>query len=141
MEYKEIFKDAKNLIDFQPEIGIILGSGLNEFANEVVNQRRVKYSDIKGLAQSTVEGHSGEFVVGEIEGKKVIIMKGRIHYYEGYTMEEVLTPLRIMCDLGIKTLIVTNAAGGVNLGLRPGCPLSPKYIPLHFAFQIPKQLL
>ena len=66
MEYKEIFKDAKSLIDFQPEIGIILGSGLNEFANEIENQRRVKYSDIKGLAQSTVEGHSGEFVVGEI---------------------------------------------------------------------------
>lgn len=120
MEYKDILKSVRNKIDINPELGIILGSGLNNYAENIENQKSLKYSDIEGFVDSTVKGHSGEYIYGELNGKKVICMKGRIHYYEGHPIGRVVLPLRIMLDLGIKTLIVTNACGGVNLEYRPG---------------------
>lgn len=106
--------------DVVPQIGLILGSGLGPLADEVSNATVISYNDVPHMPVSTVEGHSGEFVVGELEGKKVIAMKGRVHYYEGYTMQEVAFPTWIMRTLGATHLIVTAAAGGTNRSFTPG---------------------
>lgn len=100
--------------NFRPTVGAILGSGLGDFADSLTNPIVVAFSDIPGFPQSTVEGHQGQFVFGEKEGKQVVALKGRLHYYEGYDMQRVTLPVRIMALLGVKTLIVTNAAGGLN---------------------------
>jgi len=97
-----------------PEIGLILGSGLGVMADEVNNPITIPYSDIPHFPVSTVEGHSGELVIGDLEGKTVLVMKGRFHYYEGYSMKEVVFPVYVMKKLGIRHLLVTNAAGGMN---------------------------
>lgn len=119
-----MIKDAcefiKDRIKGTPEIGLILGSGLGSMADEVENRIVVKYSDIPNFPVSTVVGHAGQFVFGTLEGKKVIMMQGRFHYYEGYDMKTVTFPVRVMKMLGIDKLIVTNAAGGVNMDFRPG---------------------
>jgi purine-nucleoside phosphorylase len=106
--------------DVVPQIGLILGSGLGPLADEVLKPAVIPYHEIPHMPVSTVEGHSGEFVVGELEGKKVIAMKGRVHYYEGYTMQEVALPTWIMRTLGATHLIVTAAAGGTNRSFTPG---------------------
>ena len=116
-EAKE-FLDKK--IDFDLEIGLVLGSGLGILADEIENKIIIKYEDIPHFPVSTVEGHKGQFVVGDLEGRKVIAMQGRFHFYEGYTMEEITFPVRIMKELGIKNLLLTNAAGGVNEAYIPG---------------------
>ncbi len=103
-----------SLEDRVPKIGIILGSGLGGFVEELENQRAVSYSEIEGFVQSTVEGHSGKFIVGEIDGVTTIAMQGRVHFYEGYSMEDVVLGVRVMALMGVEYLIVTNAAGGVN---------------------------
>lgn len=103
-----------------PEIGLILGSGLGVLADEIENPIRVSYADIPNFPISTVAGHAGKLVFGELQGKQVVAMQGRFHFYEGYTMEKVTFPVRVMKLLGVKTLIVTNAAGGVNESFRPG---------------------
>ncbi|TSB46569.1 purine-nucleoside phosphorylase [Alkalicoccobacillus porphyridii] len=97
-----------------PEIGLILGSGLGVLADEIENPVKLPYEDIHNFPVSTVEGHAGQLVAGTIAGKQVIAMQGRFHFYEGYTMEEVVFPVRVMKQLGVKQLIVTNAAGAVN---------------------------
>ncbi len=102
-----------------PEIGIILGSGLGEIAEEI-NGISIPYSDIPGFNSSSVHGHEGKLVIGELCSKTVVAMQGRLHYYEGNTLAEVVYPLRIMKLLGIEKLIVTNAAGGVNTNFIPG---------------------
>ncbi len=99
--------------DFRPEIGIILGSGLGEFADEHCDYA-IFYSDIPNFLKSTVKGHKGRLVFAEIEGKKVVMMQGRNHYYEGHSMAEITYPIKVMRRLGVETLILTNAAGGVN---------------------------
>ena len=104
--------------DFVPEIGIILGSGLGEFADEY-NDIAISYSDIPNFIKSKVEGHKGRLVFAEIEGKKVVMMQGRNHFYEGYSMADVTYPVKVMKKLGVKTLILTNAAGAVNESFRP----------------------
>ena len=104
---------------FEPEIGIILGSGLGDFADEY-NQISISYSDIPGFEKSQVQGHKGKLVFAEINGKKVVMMQGRYHFYEGYTMQTVTYPVKIMKKLGIKILIITNAAGAVNKNFTPG---------------------
>ncbi|MCL1965367.1 MAG: purine-nucleoside phosphorylase [Firmicutes bacterium] len=102
------------------EVGLILGSGLgNSFASLDVHGV-LSYKDIPGFPIPTVPGHNGEWVCGSLHGKRVAVMRGRFHYYEGYDIEEVVLPVRVMLRLGVKTLIVTNAAGGVNTGFVPG---------------------
>lgn len=97
-----------------PEIAIILGSGLNNLAELFENKTIIDYKDIPGFPISTVVGHKGRFVIGELSGKRVLAMQGRFHFYEGNPMEDVVLPVRVMKILGIKQLIVTNAAGAVN---------------------------
>lgn len=116
----EIVNVVKKNISIQPEIGMILGSGLNGLADSVQNPVHIPYSDLPNFPTSTVHGHVGRFVIGELEGKPVIVMQGRIHYYEGYTMGEVTLPVRVMHRLGVHSLFVTNAAGGVNENFVPG---------------------
>lgn len=102
------------------EIGIILGSGLGGYAETIERAVKLPYSEIPGFPQSTVEGHVGQFVCGMLHGKRVIMMQGRFHYYEGYSMKDVTLPVRVMQKIGVTTLIVTNACGGVNLSFAPG---------------------
>ncbi len=106
--------------DFVPEIGLVLGSGLGDFADKITPAAIIDYNEIDGFPISTVAGHKGRFVFGYIEGKKVVAMQGRVHYYEGYPIQDVVMPTRIMGLLGIKKIILTNAAGGVNYSFRPG---------------------
>jgi len=104
----------------ETDTALILGSGLSYLAEEMENRQFVKTSDIPNYPKSTVLGHMGEIVVGTIENKRIIIMSGRVHYYEGYTMEDVVYPIRVLHALGVKNLILTNAAGGINKGFVPG---------------------
>ena len=109
------------LNDFQPEAGIILGSGLGFFADEAIeNPQAIPYEEIPEFPRSTVEGHKGQFVYGTLNGKSVLCMQGRFHFYEGYSMDQVVMPVRIMAKLGVKQLFVTNAAGGINTTFKPG---------------------
>lgn len=100
--------------NFNPEIGIILGTGLGGLVNEINIEHSLNYQDIPHFPVSTVEGHQGRLIFGTLAGKKVMAMQGRFHYYEGYTMQEVTFPVRVMKFLGIKHLVVSNASGGVN---------------------------
>ncbi|SDI30357.1 purine-nucleoside phosphorylase [Natribacillus halophilus] len=102
------------------DIGLILGSGLGDLADEVEAGVRIAYEDIPGFPTSTVEGHAGRLVLGQLEGKNVVAMQGRFHFYEGYSAQEVTFPVRVMKALGVHTLIVTNACGGMNPSFRPG---------------------
>ena len=104
----------------QAEIGIILGSGLGDYAEALEDAVKLPYSEIPGFPRSTVAGHAGMWCCGTLHGKRVVMMQGRFHYYEGYSMKDVTLPVRVMQKIGVKTLIVTNAAGGVNLGYHPG---------------------
>lgn len=109
------------LRDFQPEIGLVLGSGLGFFADERMEVAgRVAYDAIPGFPVSTVPGHAGRFVYGTIGGRRVLCMQGRFHYYEGYAMHELGLPIRLMGAAGVRTLFLTNAAGGVNPDFNPG---------------------
>ena len=102
------------------KIGLILGSGLGEYAEKIENKRFVSYSELPGFPQSRVEGHKGRFVIGELFGKTVICMQGRFHYYEGYPQSQIALAVRVMKRLGVEKLLLTNAAGGVNLAFSPG---------------------
>ncbi len=117
----EILSKVAESIDFirghggsDVEIAMILGSGLGHVADSIKSRVEVSYSEIPHFPVSTVEGHAGKLVFGELHGKKVAIMQGRFHYYEGYTLKEVVYPLRVLFKMGMKTLFVTNAAGGTN---------------------------
>lgn len=103
-----------------PEVGIVLGSGLGDFAERAEVISEIPYGDIPGFPRSTVEGHKGCFLFGKVGKTPVVIMQGRVHYYEGYPMEDVIMPARIIGLLGIKTLLLTNAAGGVNKNFKAG---------------------
>ncbi|WP_442854508.1 purine-nucleoside phosphorylase [Bacillus sp. SJS] len=103
-----------------PEIGLILGSGLGVLADEIEEPVKIPYGEIPGFPVSTVEGHAGQLVYGKLRGTTVIAMQGRFHFYEGYDMQKVVLPVRVMKQIGVKTLIVTNAAGGINEGFEPG---------------------
>ncbi len=104
--------------DFNPEIGIVLGSGLGELADEHCDIA-IPYSEIPGFEASTVSGHKSRLVFAEINGKKVVMMQGRFHYYEGHPIQKVVFPIKVMKKLGVKTVILTNAAGGVNAAFNP----------------------
>lgn len=111
---KETTAFIQNIIKDTPQFAIVLGSGLGKLQNEVNAIHTINYKDIPNFPQVTVQGHSGKLIYGIIEGKKVLMMSGRFHYYEGYSMEEVTFPFRVFGLLGIKNLILSNASGGVN---------------------------
>ena len=116
---EETIKFIKTRIgDFKPEIGIILGSGLGELADDYAKVC-IPYSEIPGFIASTVAGHKGQLVFAEINGKNVVMMQGRIHYYEGHTLQETTYPVKVMRKLGVTKLILTNAAGGINPEFKP----------------------
>ena len=104
----------------QPRVGIILGSGLNDLADSVQKADVIPYADLPNWPISTVHGHAGRLVIGELEGQTVFIMQGRIHFYEGYSMSQITLPVRVMQRLGLEIMIVTNAAGGVSPDFTPG---------------------
>lgn len=113
-------KYIKDLINIQPTVGLILGSGLGDLAEEVQDAIMIDYSNIPHFPVSTVEGHKGRFVFGNFQGKQVVAMQGRFHFYEGYSMHETTFAVRVMKKLGVEKLLVTNAAGSVNTNFEPG---------------------
>ncbi|WP_425433778.1 purine-nucleoside phosphorylase [Marinococcus luteus] len=117
---KEAVQYIQSNISVVPSTGLVLGSGLGVLADEIKSPVVLKYEDIPGFPVSTVEGHAGQLVFGELEGMQVAAMQGRFHYYEGYSLQEVTFPIRVMNALGVKRLLVTNAAGGVNHDFEPG---------------------
>lgn len=114
LDYIEQFTD-----DFKPEIGIVLGSGLGEIADEYC-EYKIPYEHIPGFSKSTVEGHKGQLVFATIGNRKVVMMQGRMHYYEGHSMQDITYPIKVMKKLGVEKIILTNAAGAVNKSFRPG---------------------
>ena len=118
-----IADEIRSRISIEPQIGMILGSGLGALSEAVEDPIIIPYHDLPGWPLSTVEGHAGELIIGKLEGQDVLVMNGRIHFFEGYEMSQVTLPIRVMQRLGIKTIIVTNAAGGVNQEFVPGNPM------------------
>jgi len=106
--------------DFEPEVGIILGTGLGGLVNEIQVEKQMMYSNIPDFPISTLEFHSGKLIFGTLAGKKVVAMQGRLHYYEGYSMQQITFPVRVMKMLGVKTLFVSNASGALNPDFRKG---------------------
>jgi purine-nucleoside phosphorylase len=104
----------------EPRVALVLGSGLGAFADEIDESVAIPYAEIPGFARSTVEGHAGRLVVGKVDGASVAVMQGRFHFYEGYDLDEVTFPIRVLGLLGIKSLVLTNAAGGLNNALTQG---------------------
>ena len=111
---------VREVTNFTPEIGIVLGSGLGDFARLVDRKAEVSYASLPGFPVSTVAGHAGKLIFGYVRAVPVVVMQGRVHYYEGYSMEQVVAPIRLMGLLGAKKLLLTNAAGGVNTSFTPG---------------------
>lgn len=120
LEFDEAANAIRNQISHRPQVGLILGSGLSPLADEVEEADVIPYSAIPQFPVSTIEGHAGRLVVGRLAGQTVMVMQGRTHYYEGYSMQRVTLPVRVMQLLGIDTLFITNAAGGINPGFQPG---------------------
>lgn len=104
----------------KPLVGIVLGSGLGNFVNEIETEKEIPYADIPHFPQSTVKGHSGKMIFGKLNGKNVLVMAGRFHFYEGYTPQQVSYPVRVMKALGVQTLFLSNAAGAVNTSYKVG---------------------
>ena len=119
-ELKETAKFLKKQYKETPQVGIVLGSGLGNFVNEIEVEKEVAYGDIPNFPVSTVEGHNGKLIFGKLSGKTVVAMAGRFHYYEGYGAEDVVFPIRVMKLLGVETLLLSNAAGGVNPSYKVG---------------------
>jgi purine-nucleoside phosphorylase len=119
-DYEQTATEIRDRINISPEIGIILGSGLAPLADSVEDAVIIPNSELSNWPQSTVKGHYGRLVIGHLENQPVLVMQGRSHFYEGYTMQQVTFPVRVMQMMGINTLIVTNAAGGVNTSFSEG---------------------
>ncbi len=119
-EYQEAASQIMARSRHRPKVGLILGSGLNPLAETVEGADRIAYGEIPHFPRPTVEGHVGRLVLGELEGTPVAIMQGRVHFYEGYPLQQVVFPVRVMQLLGVDTLIVTNAAGGLDAAFQPG---------------------
>jgi purine-nucleoside phosphorylase len=142
---KKLQKDLKETVKFlqkeykkTPDVGIVLGSGLGNFASQIKIEKEVPYADIPHFPVSTVKGHSGKLIFGKIGDRNVVAMAGRFHYYEGYTPQEVVYPIRVMKMLGIKTLLLSNAAGSVNPGFKVGDIMIIKD---HISFFTPNPLI
>lgn len=119
---REAAKYIRDKIDKKPNIAIILGSGLGKIADNLKNAISIPYSEIPNFPRSTAPGHKGELLIGELQNKTVMLMNGRFHYYEGYSMKDVTFPIRVMQEMGIEYLIVTNAAGTLNPDFQVGIP-------------------
>ena len=119
-KFNETLSYLKNAYPFSPQVGIVLGSGLGNFSNEIEIEKEISYNDIPHFPVSTVEGHKGKLIFGNLGGKKVVCMAGRFHFYEGYDKEQIIFPIRLMKMLGIKALFLSNAAGGVNPDFKVG---------------------
>ena len=111
---------VRKVTDFEPEVAIVLGSGLGDYANDIKVECEIDYKEIKGFPVSTVPGHAGKFIFGYVGDVKVVCMKGRVHYYEGYPISDVVLPTRLMRMLGAKILFLTNASGGINPSFTAG---------------------
>ena len=116
----QCYESIQGRIPFRPLVALVLGSGLGAFAEEIQQECVIDYSDISVFPVSTVPGHKGRFVFGKIQGVPGVIMQGRVHYYEGYRMEDVVLPIRLMRKMGAEILFLTNAAGGLNPEFAPG---------------------
>ncbi len=114
------YESMKRKLPFVPKTALVLGSGLGGYAESIRVEESLNYQDIAGFPCSTVEGHKGRFVFGYVEDVPVVCMQGRVHYYEGYAMSDVVLPIRLMRLMGAKTLFLTNAAGGINMSYAPG---------------------
>jgi purine-nucleoside phosphorylase len=119
-QLKETTAYIRSMYNGQPRVGVVLGSGLGNFTSEISIEREIDYSDIPNFPVSTVEGHKGRLIFGELSGKKIVAMAGRFHFYEGYSAAEVVFPIRLMKSLGVETLLISNAAGGVDPSMRVG---------------------
>ncbi len=119
-ELKETVKFLKKQYKQTPTVGIVLGSGLGNFVGEIEVEKEVAYEDIPNFPVSTVEGHKGKLIFGKLSGKTIVAMAGRFHYYEGYAAQDVVFPIRVMKLLGVETLLLSNAAGGVNPSFKVG---------------------
>ncbi|MBZ5642170.1 MAG: purine-nucleoside phosphorylase [Acidobacteriia bacterium] len=105
----------------RPRIGLVLGSGLGAFANELASATRIDYKKIPNFPQSTAIGHAGRMVIGKVANVPVAAMQGRVHFYEGYTPQQVIFPMRVMARMGVRAVLITNAAGGINRDFKQGC--------------------
>lgn len=114
------YESIRQKLPFEPKTALVLGSGLGGYADSIRVEGSLDYQDIEGFPRSTVEGHKGRFVFGFVEGVPVVCMQGRVHYYEGYAMSDVVLPIRLMRLMGAETLFLTNAAGGINTAYEPG---------------------
>ena len=119
-QYETAADSIKRMSRCEPKVGLILGSGLNALAEAVQDADVIPYPDIPHFPKPTVEGHVGQLVMGTLEDTQVMIMQGRVHFYEGYPMPQVVFPVRVMQVMGIGVLIVTNAAGGLDPAVQPG---------------------
>lgn len=119
-DYKLMVSEVRKVTDFVPKVGVVLGTGLGNFVNNVKVVASIPYSEISNLPRSTNPAHQGKFIFGYFEDIPVVLMQGRVHYYEGFSSEEVTRHIRLMGFLGIEHLILTNAAGGVNFDYKPG---------------------
>lgn len=117
---KETAAFIQDKIDGKFDVGVVLGSGLGDFIDAIENKIEIPYEDIVHFPTSTAPGHSGKLIIGQLANKTILCLQGRFHYYEGYSMQEVTYPIRVMQELGIENLILTNAAGGLDKHLRPG---------------------
>src|SRR5262245_2416597 len=117
---KESSQFLKSNLSVEPKVGFVLGSGLSFFGHEIEVSARWKYADIPHFCPPSVEGHPGELVVGHLQGMPVAALQGRLHAYEGHSFEEVVFPVRTLACLGVQILVVTNAAGGLNIKMKPG---------------------
>lgn len=113
-------KCVREQTDFVPKVAIVLGSGLGDYANDIEVVKEIEYSSIEGFPVSTVPGHAGKFIFGYVDKVPVVCMKGRVHYYEGYPISDVVLPTRLMALLGAKILFLTNASGGANIKFKAG---------------------
>lgn len=121
--YEKLLRCHESLmqkIDFKPQVALVLGSGLGDYADEIDVFGELSYSELDGFPVSTVSGHEGKFIFGSVNGIPLVCMKGRVHYYEGYDMSDVVLPIRLMGLMGAKVLFLTNAAGGVSLEFKAG---------------------
>ncbi len=107
-------------VSHRPAIGMVLGSGLGDFADTLEDIQRLAFSEIPGFPMPTVPGHAGALVFGKKQGKTVVVLQGRIHYYEGLPMQQITVPIRVLAAIGVKSIVLTNACGGVNLSYKPG---------------------
>jgi purine-nucleoside phosphorylase len=137
-QLKETAAFIREQYNYTPEVGIVLGSGLGNFIAELKVEKEISYGDIPHFPVSTVEGHSGKMIFGELGGKKVVAMAGRFHFYEGYSPQHVTYPIRVMKMLGVQTLLLSNAAGGTNQHFKVGDLM---IITDHISFFTPNPLI